>query len=302
MNLNFTSPVHPVPAPRPTSFFIEDILLHKPKPLREVPPEHFAGSLASRVPLLDYGYPLMPAPALLAPHPHPALHKPEHHHHHPYFLTTSGKCGALRGSPRVGREMGKGSSAPRRERVYTLGLRVPALPSPRLRQRRSEISTSRDLEPRDPRVSFSPFARLFRFELFLYLDREHYGSGMGPGFSFPPPPAVPGPCRTIPWQGRLSAPVRPPEPFPGPLPPKFLLGRPKFLSLWPLSPCPHFSRLFSRLPRFFLGAFRWILIARRVIAPFPGSAEPHLLGRARMGCFQREKNKRECEENRNKAK
>ncbi|NXC48387.1 BSH protein, partial [Penelope pileata] len=90
MNLNFTSAVHPVPAPRPTSFFIEDILLHKPKPLREVPPEHFPGPLASRVPLLDYGYPLMPAPALLAPHPHPALHKAEHHHHHPYFLTTSG--------------------------------------------------------------------------------------------------------------------------------------------------------------------------------------------------------------------
>ncbi|KAM9175293.1 brain-specific homeobox protein homolog [Mergus octosetaceus] len=91
MNLNFTSPVHPVSAPRPTSFFIEDILLHKPKPLREVPPEHFPGSLASRVPLLDYGYPLMPTPTLLAPHPHPALHKPEHHHHHhPYFLTASG--------------------------------------------------------------------------------------------------------------------------------------------------------------------------------------------------------------------
>ncbi|NXG00956.1 BSH protein, partial [Sakesphorus luctuosus] len=90
MNLNFTSPVHPVSAPRPTSFFIEDILLHKPKPLREVPSEHFAGSLASRVPLLDYGYPLMPTPTLLAPHPHPALHKPEHHHNHPYFLTTSG--------------------------------------------------------------------------------------------------------------------------------------------------------------------------------------------------------------------
>ncbi|KAM8989304.1 brain-specific homeobox protein homolog [Ara ararauna] len=89
MNLNFTSPVHPVSAPRPTSFFIEDILLHKPKPLREVPPEHFPGSLASRVPLLDYGYPLMPTPTLLTPHPHPALHKPEHHHH-PYFLTTSG--------------------------------------------------------------------------------------------------------------------------------------------------------------------------------------------------------------------
>ncbi|NXA87266.1 BSH protein, partial [Melanocharis versteri] len=90
MNLNFTSPVHPVSTGRPTSFFIEDILLHKPKPLRELPPEHFPGSLASRVPLLDYGYPLMPAPTLLAPHPHPALHKPEHHHHHPYFLTASG--------------------------------------------------------------------------------------------------------------------------------------------------------------------------------------------------------------------
>ncbi|KFO61628.1 Brain-specific homeobox protein, partial [Corvus brachyrhynchos] len=57
MNLNFTSPVHPVSTARPTSFFIEDILLHKPKPLREVPPEHFPGSLASRVPLLDYGFP-----------------------------------------------------------------------------------------------------------------------------------------------------------------------------------------------------------------------------------------------------
>ncbi|XP_017593849.1 PREDICTED: brain-specific homeobox protein homolog [Corvus brachyrhynchos] len=56
MNLNFTSPVHPVSTARPTSFFIEDILLHKPKPLREVPPEHFPGSLASRVPLLDYGF------------------------------------------------------------------------------------------------------------------------------------------------------------------------------------------------------------------------------------------------------
>ncbi|NXD30183.1 BSH protein, partial [Spelaeornis formosus] len=90
MNLNFTAPVHPVPTGRPTSFFIEDILLHKPKPLREVPPEHFPGSLASRVPLLDYGYPLVPTPTLLAPHP--ALHKPEHHHHHhhPYFLTASG--------------------------------------------------------------------------------------------------------------------------------------------------------------------------------------------------------------------
>ncbi|NXR98512.1 BSH protein, partial [Oxylabes madagascariensis] len=92
MNLNFTAPI---PAGRPTSFFIEDILLHKPKALRELPPEPFPGSLASRVPLLDYGgYPLMPTPTLLAPHPHPALHKPEHHHHHqPYFLTASGKCG-----------------------------------------------------------------------------------------------------------------------------------------------------------------------------------------------------------------
>ncbi|KYO39016.1 brain-specific homeobox protein homolog [Alligator mississippiensis] len=88
MNLNFTAAAHPVSAPRPTSFFIEDILLHKPKPLREVPPEPFPGSLAARVPLLDYGYPLVPAPTLLAPHPHPALHKPEHHH--PYFLATSG--------------------------------------------------------------------------------------------------------------------------------------------------------------------------------------------------------------------
>lgn len=89
MNLNFTSPLHPASSQRPTSFFIEDILLHKPKPLREVPPDHFASSLASRVPLLDYGYPLMPTPTLLAPHPHHPLHKGDHHH--PYFLTTSGK-------------------------------------------------------------------------------------------------------------------------------------------------------------------------------------------------------------------
>lgn len=89
MNLNFTSPLHPAPSQRPTSFFIEDILLQKPKPLREVAPDHFASSLASRVPLLDYGYPLMPTPTLLAPHPHHPLHKGDHHH--PYFLTTSGK-------------------------------------------------------------------------------------------------------------------------------------------------------------------------------------------------------------------
>uniref|UniRef100_A0A8C5TP76 Brain-specific homeobox protein homolog n=1 Tax=Malurus cyaneus samueli TaxID=2593467 RepID=A0A8C5TP76_9PASS len=58
MNLNFTSPVHPVSTARPTSFFIEDILLHKPKPLRECPPS-------------------------TSPPEH-------HHHHHPYFLTASG--------------------------------------------------------------------------------------------------------------------------------------------------------------------------------------------------------------------
>ncbi|XP_061448763.1 brain-specific homeobox protein homolog [Rhineura floridana] len=90
MNLNFTSQAvaHSMSSQRPTSFFIEDILLHKPKPLREVAPEHFHSPLASRVPLLDYGYPLMPPPAILAPHPHHPLHKPDHHH--PYFLTTSG--------------------------------------------------------------------------------------------------------------------------------------------------------------------------------------------------------------------
>ncbi|XP_028564096.2 brain-specific homeobox protein homolog [Podarcis muralis] len=90
MNLNFTSHAvaHSVSSHRPTSFFIEDILLHKPKPLREVAPDHFHSPLASRVPLLDYGYPLMPPPTILAPHPHHPLHKPDHHH--PYFLTTSG--------------------------------------------------------------------------------------------------------------------------------------------------------------------------------------------------------------------
>ncbi|XP_077113536.1 brain-specific homeobox protein homolog [Ranitomeya variabilis] len=88
MNLNFTSPVHQVSTQRPTSFFIEDILLHKPKPLREATGSHFsAGSFASRVPLLDYGYPLMPTPTILAPHPHHPLHKPDHH---PFFLATSG--------------------------------------------------------------------------------------------------------------------------------------------------------------------------------------------------------------------
>ncbi|XP_059813301.1 brain-specific homeobox protein homolog [Hypanus sabinus] len=86
MNLNFTSPIHQVSAQRPTSFFIEDILLHKPKPVREAPPVSYASSLASRVPLLEYGYPIMPTPTILAPHPHHPLHKPEHHH--PYFLTS----------------------------------------------------------------------------------------------------------------------------------------------------------------------------------------------------------------------
>ncbi|XP_053545798.1 brain-specific homeobox protein homolog [Bombina bombina] len=88
MNLNFTSPVHPVSAARPTSFFIEDILLHKPKPLRESASAHFSNSFTSRVPFLDYGYPLMPTPTILAPHPHHPLHKPDHHH--PFFLATSG--------------------------------------------------------------------------------------------------------------------------------------------------------------------------------------------------------------------
>lgn len=86
MNLNYTSPVPQMPTQRSTSFFIEDILLHKPKPLREVFPSPFSNSLASRMPLLEYGYPLMPTP-ILAPHPHHPLHKPEHH---PYFFA-SGK-------------------------------------------------------------------------------------------------------------------------------------------------------------------------------------------------------------------
>lgn len=95
MSLNYASVA---PAQRSTSFFIEDILLHKPKPLREVIPSPFCSSLASRMPILEYGYPLMPTP-ILAPHPHHPLHKPEHHHQ--YFFTsgkhiwhrrTSGTC------------------------------------------------------------------------------------------------------------------------------------------------------------------------------------------------------------------
>ncbi|TNN80117.1 Brain-specific homeobox [Liparis tanakae] len=81
MSMNYVSAA---PTQRSTSFFIEDILLHKPKPLREVFPSPFCGSLASRMPLLEYGYPLMPTP-ILAPHPHHPLHKPEHHQ---YFFTS----------------------------------------------------------------------------------------------------------------------------------------------------------------------------------------------------------------------
>ncbi|XP_041658034.1 brain-specific homeobox protein homolog [Cheilinus undulatus] len=91
MSLNYSSAA---PTQRSTSFFIEDILLHKPKPLREVLPSPFCGSLASRVPLLEYGYPLMPTP-ILAPHPHHPLHKPEHHHHHQYFFTAGMQMPAL---------------------------------------------------------------------------------------------------------------------------------------------------------------------------------------------------------------
>uniref|UniRef100_A0A667YUS4 Brain-specific homeobox protein homolog n=1 Tax=Myripristis murdjan TaxID=586833 RepID=A0A667YUS4_9TELE len=54
MSLNYASPA---PTQRSTSFFIEDILLHKPKPLREVFPSPFSSSLASRMPILEYGYP-----------------------------------------------------------------------------------------------------------------------------------------------------------------------------------------------------------------------------------------------------
>lgn len=82
MSLNYVSAA---PTQRTTSFFIEDIL-HKPKPLRDVIPSPFCGTLASRMPILEYGYPLMPTP-ILAPHPHHPLHKPEHHQ---YFFT-SGK-------------------------------------------------------------------------------------------------------------------------------------------------------------------------------------------------------------------
>ncbi|XP_034033358.1 brain-specific homeobox protein homolog [Thalassophryne amazonica] len=88
MSLNYASAA---PTHRATSFFIEDILLHKPKPLREVIPPPFCGSIASRVPILEYGYPLMPTP-ILAPHPHHPLHKPEHHQ---YFFTSGMQMPAL---------------------------------------------------------------------------------------------------------------------------------------------------------------------------------------------------------------
>ncbi|KAM6983902.1 brain-specific homeobox protein homolog isoform 2-T2 [Tautogolabrus adspersus] len=88
MSINYSSAA---PTQRSTSFFIEDILLHKPKPLREVLPSPFCGSLTSRMPLLEYGYPLMPTP-ILAPHPHHPLHKPEHHQ---YFFTSGMQMPAL---------------------------------------------------------------------------------------------------------------------------------------------------------------------------------------------------------------
>ncbi|KAE8288101.1 Brain-specific homeobox protein-like protein [Larimichthys crocea] len=43
------------------------------------------------MPILEYGYPLMPTP-ILAPHPHHPLHKPEHHQ---YFFTSGMQMPAL---------------------------------------------------------------------------------------------------------------------------------------------------------------------------------------------------------------
>uniref|UniRef100_K7G2R0 Brain-specific homeobox protein homolog n=1 Tax=Pelodiscus sinensis TaxID=13735 RepID=K7G2R0_PELSI len=88
MNHNFTSPVHPVSAQRPTSFFIEDILLHKPKPLREVPPEQFTSPLASRVPLGGGGGVLSPKYLLLGFKCSVPLKKKEFIHQH--FIVTFG--------------------------------------------------------------------------------------------------------------------------------------------------------------------------------------------------------------------
>lgn len=100
MSMNYASAA---PTQRSTSFFIEDILLHKPKPLREVIPSPFCNSLASRMPILEYGYPLMPTP-ILAPHPHHPLHKPEHHQ---YFFT-SGKQEQKNTSPCISRDAQNG--------------------------------------------------------------------------------------------------------------------------------------------------------------------------------------------------
>ncbi|XP_077448640.1 brain-specific homeobox protein homolog isoform X1 [Stigmatopora argus] len=88
MTMNYPTPG---PTQRSTSFFIEDILLHKPKPLREVIQSPFCSTVASRMPILEYGYPLMPTP-VLAPHPHHPLHKPEHHQ---YFFTSGMQMPAL---------------------------------------------------------------------------------------------------------------------------------------------------------------------------------------------------------------
>uniref|UniRef100_A0A8B9TSM5 Brain-specific homeobox protein homolog n=1 Tax=Anas platyrhynchos TaxID=8839 RepID=A0A8B9TSM5_ANAPL len=81
MNLNFTSPVHPVSAPRPTSFFIEDILLHKPKPLAGGAPRALPRLLGLPRPPLGLWVPPdahpdpagVPVPALFQPHAAPEL-------------------------------------------------------------------------------------------------------------------------------------------------------------------------------------------------------------------------------------
>uniref|UniRef100_K7G2P8 Brain-specific homeobox protein homolog n=1 Tax=Pelodiscus sinensis TaxID=13735 RepID=K7G2P8_PELSI len=118
MNHNFTSPVHPVSAQRPTSFFIEDILLHKPKPLREVPPEQFTSPLASRVPLGGGGGVLSPskghAPSLKEWHLLCSQHSQNNWHFHQHFIVTFGAqvVNIFRGSPVA--EL-RGHRAPRRK-------------------------------------------------------------------------------------------------------------------------------------------------------------------------------------------
>ncbi|CAM9773045.1 unnamed protein product [Lampetra fluviatilis] len=88
--MNFTSSLHAPPA-RPTSFFIEDILLHKPKPAAR--DFAFLGGAAGppRFTLLDCGYSaLLGGPALIpAPQPLPPLHRPDPHPH-PYLLAAQG--------------------------------------------------------------------------------------------------------------------------------------------------------------------------------------------------------------------